>query len=74
MSGSSLAKRQPPYPTAWTCRSLVEHPPSRLNVRRAADYQKVRPAPSQNDPDQPATLAPSAAPRRSTSQPGAAAR
>ena len=39
-----LAHRQPPCPTAWTCCSLVEHPPPRLNVRRAADYQKVRPA------------------------------
>ncbi|MGZ3396835.1 MAG: hypothetical protein ACXVB2_22190, partial [Isosphaeraceae bacterium] len=39
-------------------RGLVERPPPRFVARRAADHQKVRPAPSQHDPDEPATRAP----------------
>jgi len=53
---------------------LVQRVPPRLVARRAADHHEVRPAPSQRDPDQPATLAPSAPHRRSTSPPAEAAR
>ena len=55
-----------PYPSAGYGRprqhparhGLVERPTLHLGARRAADHQKVRPAPSQHDPDLPATLAP----------------
>ena len=57
--GPVLPSRRPRPTRQHTHRhGLVERPPPRLGARRAADHQKVRPAPSQHDPDLPATLAP----------------